>query len=110
MRPPAGRRGRGRPGAGHLPRGSMTGAPKLRSMDLLVALEDGPRGIYSRPLGYLSATGAADLAIVIRTAVISPGPDGVSRPNGGGGGAIVLASDPRAEYEEMLAKVRSATR
>ena len=92
------------------PGGSMTGAPKLRSMDLLAMLEDGPRGIYSGTLGYLSATGAADLAIVIRTAVVSPGPDGASRLSVGGGGAIVLASDPPAEYEEMLAKVRSATR
>lgn len=92
------------------PGGSMTGAPKLRSMDLLASLEDGPRGIYSGTLGYLSATGAADLAIVIRTAVVATRPDGVSRLTVGGGGAIVLASDPRAEYEEMLAKVRSATR
>ncbi|WP_202876728.1 chorismate-binding protein [Kytococcus schroeteri] len=87
------------------PGGSMTGAPKARSTDLLDQLEGRPRGIYAGTLGYLSATGTADLAIVIRTAVVHDG-----RVTVGAGGAVVLASDPRAEYEEMLTKARSACR
>ncbi len=87
------------------PGGSMTGAPKLRTMELIDELEDGPRGVYAGALGFISLTGGVDLSIVIRTIVVDS--DGLSI---GAGGAITHLSDPALEYQEMLLKAQAPLR
>jgi para-aminobenzoate synthetase len=84
------------------PGGSMTGAPKLRTMQIIDRLEDGPRGFYSGALGWFSLSGATDLSIVIRTLTATK--HGVSF---GVGGAIIALSDADEEFEETVVKSRA---
>lgn len=84
------------------PPGSMTGAPKLRTCEIIDRLETSPRGVYSGALGYFGFDGQADLSVVIRTAVRAG--DTVTV---GAGGAIVLASDAEAELDERNLKAQS---
>jgi para-aminobenzoate synthetase len=88
------------------PAGSMTGAPKVSTMAILDRLEGAPRGVYSGAIGYFSLTGATDLAVAIRTLVVSEstGRDGGARLSLGVGGAITADSSPEEEYEEVRTK------
>ncbi len=84
-----------------LPGGSVTGAPKVRAMEIIAELEPTTRGAYCGCLGYISFSGAMDTNILIRTFTIGRG--WAQFPVGGG---IVADSDPDAEYAETLHKAR----
>ncbi len=81
------------------PGGSITGAPKIRAMEIIDELEPNRRGLYTGAIGYLSRGGASAFNIAIRTILVEG--DRASYQVGGG---IVADSDPDAEYEETLAK------
>jgi para-aminobenzoate synthetase len=87
------------------PPGSMTGAPKRRTMEIIDRLEGAPRGVYSGAIGYLGLDGGCDLSVAIRTIVLDRAAASV-----GAGGAIVLRSDPEEEFEEMLLKAEAPLR
>ncbi|MFC6989319.1 anthranilate synthase component I [Haloplanus sp. GCM10025708] len=89
------------------PAGTLTGAPKVRAMELIDALEREARGVYGGGVGYYSWGGDADFAIVIRTATVEHG-DGEGAPDRitvQAGAGIVADSDPAAEYEETEQKM-----
>lgn len=79
-----------------LPVGSVTGAPKVRAMEIIRGLEPERRGLYTGAYGYVGRDGALELAVAIRTLFVAE--DGAARYGAGGG--IVEASDPRRELEE----------
>ncbi len=83
------------------PGGSITGAPKIRSMEIIAELEPTTRGIYTGAIGFIGADGSADLNIAIRT-IVTRGTSAFFNVGGG----IVADSDPDSEYEETLHKGR----
>ncbi len=85
------------------PAGTVTGAPKVRAMEIIDELESSRRGLYAGAAGYFSATGDLDMAIAIRTIVIK---NGYAHVQAGGG--VVYDSDPTKEYVETCNKARAA--
>ena len=83
------------------PSASVTGAPKVRTLEILASLEAGPRGIYTGAIGYVPPDGNARFNVAIRTAVVAPGAGLVQF---GVGSGIVWDSDANAEYDECLLK------
>ena len=84
------------------PGGSMTGAPKIRAMELIHEFENGPRGAYSGCVGYLAGDGSAEFAMVIRSILFEAGTASI-----GVGGGITIDSDPIAELEETKLKAKA---
>ncbi len=87
------------------PAGTLTGAPKVRAMEIIDELESERRGIYAGAVGYVGADGSMDTCIVLRTAVIK---DGTMYVQAGGG--VVADSDPQAEYTETVNKSKALIR
>ena len=81
------------------PAGTVSGAPKIRAMEIIDELESTTRGVYAGSVGYIDFAGNLDCCITIRTIVIRDG-----RAYGQAGAGFVADSDPAAEYEETRAK------
>ncbi|MFC7185681.1 anthranilate synthase component I [Halorubrum yunnanense] len=95
------------------PAGTLTGAPKVRAMEIIEELETTPREAYGGGVGYYAWSGDADFAIVIRTATLDESPAGASDPDETAvtvraGAGLVADSDPAAEYEETEQKMDGA--
>jgi anthranilate synthase component 1 len=85
------------------PAGTLSGAPKIRAMEIIDELEPSRREIYGGAVGYFSFSGNMDMAIAIRTLVVHNG-----RIHLQAGAGIVADSDPESEYEETINKARGA--
>ncbi len=85
-----------------LPAGTLSGAPKVRAMEIIDELEPEKRGVYGGGCGYLSSNGDMDICIALRTALIK---DGKLYSQAGGG--VVFDSDPEAEYQETVNKAKA---
>jgi anthranilate synthase component I len=85
-----------------LPAGTVSGAPKVRAMEIINSLEKSKRGLYSGAVGYLSADGNMDFALAIRTMVLK---EGLAYIQAGAG--IVYDSNPESEYQETINKLNS---
>ena len=88
------------------PAGTVSGAPKIRAMQLINELEPGVRGPYSGVYGAIDLSGALNTAITIRTMVVRSNGKGGWRVQVQAGAGIVADSDPSSEYEETLNKAR----
>ncbi len=88
-----------------LPAGTVSGAPKVRAMEIIDELEPEKRGIYGGGLGYFAANGEMDMCIALRTAVVKDGKLYVQA-----GGGVVFDSDPEAELQETLNKSKALRR
>jgi anthranilate synthase component 1 len=88
------------------PAGTVSGAPKIRAMQLIHALEPDARGPYSGVYGAMDLSGALNTAITIRTMVVLPAGDGRWRVQVQAGAGVVADSRPDAEYQETLNKAR----
>lgn len=88
-----------------LPAGTVSGAPKIRAMEIIDELEPSRRGIYAGAVGYFSFSGNSDTAIAIRTILIK---DGIAYVQAGGG--VVAYSVPEKEYQETMNKARACMR
>ena len=88
-----------------LPAGTLSGAPKIRAMEIIDELEPTRRGPYGGAAGYFSFSGNADTAIIIRTLIVK---DGIAYVQAGGG--VVADSVPQTEYEETLNKAQAVLR
>lgn len=91
--------------AAGFPAGTVSGAPKVRAMEIIDEMELDKRGIYAGAVGYFSADGSMDTCIVLRTAIVK---DGLMHVQAGAG--IVADSDPESEYAECQAKARALFR
>ena len=85
-----------------LPAGTVSGAPKIRAMEIIDELEPEKRGVYGGGVGYFAANGEMDFCIALRTAVVK---DGVMYIQAGGG--VVYDSDPEAEWQESVNKAKA---
>lgn len=88
-----------------MPAGTVSGAPKVRAMEIIDELEPEKRGIYGGGVGYFSAGGDMDMCIALRTAILSEQKLYIQA-----GGGVVYDSDPEAEYMETVHKSNAIKR